>query len=85
MAENVPESVSVVQLSIAQYSVYGYNDIQSTMTGCDAGGLGFYMLFGKNSLSKPAGGREPFRIASVRQINAGYHYLCWLNMQLSMC
>ena len=45
MEENVPKSIFGIQLSIAQYSIYSYNDIRSTMAGCNAGGLGFYMLF----------------------------------------
>ncbi len=45
MEENVPKSIFGIQLSIAQYSIYSYNDTRSTMAGCNAGGLGFYMLF----------------------------------------
>lgn len=47
MEENVPKSIFGVQLSIAQHSIYRYNDTRSTMAGCDAGGLRFYTLFSK--------------------------------------
>ena len=55
------------------------------MAGCNAGGLGFYMLIRENPLSRPAGGRKSAGVAFVWPIETGYHYQCWLNMQLSMC
>ena len=65
MEENVPKSIFGVQLSIAQYSIYSYNDTRSIMAGCGAGGLGFYMLFRENSLSRLAGERKSAGAAFV--------------------
>lgn len=65
MEKNVPKSIFGVELSIAQYSIYSYNDTRFTMAGCNAGGLGFYMLIRENPLSRPAGRRKSAGVAFV--------------------
>ena len=85
MAENIPESIFVVQLPIAHYSVYSSNNTWPIMTGCYTGGLGFYMLINESTLFKPSDRKEFSRITFIWPMDAGHYYQCWLNMRLSMC
>lgn len=87
MAQDIPESKPVVQLPVATHSsIYSHNLTKKDYwINCQAGGLGFYTLLGRNPITLISVGSTSQKIMPAFQIDIGHDYECWLNMLLSMC
>lgn len=85
MAQDIPESKPVVQLPVATHSsIYSHNLTKKDYwINCQAGGLGFYTLLGRNPITLISVGSTSQKIMPAFQIDIGHDYECWLNMLLS--